>query len=175
MLSFNSTSVFDMHYWKSKKSDEGRVFFWEGFKCAGVVLKKISDCRETWPFSLNPPFDRKETFTPSVIRIAVFSNNCLLQEEKPVTKHIQSCYSFNKPHSEIRYVNLQLGIALMSGGLSGSNKRCSWINRVRMPCKHRQTLSDDMETAAHGETHVFSSNKAWHLSSTKTHVCVYGH
>lgn len=69
MLSF----VFNTHiHWKSVQMKEG-VFFFSGtaFKCAGVVLKKISDRRETWPFSLNPPFDRKQTFTPSVIRNAI--------------------------------------------------------------------------------------------------------
>lgn len=48
--------------------------------CRSSNEKDSPDCRETWPFSLNPPFDGNEYFTPSVIRIVVFSNNCHLQE-----------------------------------------------------------------------------------------------
>lgn len=68
--------------------------------------------------------------------------------------------------------NLKLWMVLMSGrGLTESNKRCHWINKLHVPWKHRQPVSDNIGMAAHKSLlQTMSSNTAWRLSSLKTHV-----
>lgn len=68
--------------------------------------------------------------------------------------------------------NLKLWMVLMSGrGLTESNKRCHWINKLHMPWKHRQPISDNIGMAVHKSfLQTMSSNTAWCLSSLKTHV-----
>lgn len=136
-------------------------------------------------FSLNLWLTCRKNFTPSVLRVAALLQLFSFETKKymlNVSKgllhtlmvHIHTFWACSRDlHLTFRdqACNPKLWMVLMSGrGLTESNKRCHWINKLHMPWKHRQPLSDNIGMAAHKSlAQTMSSNTAWRLSSLKAH------
>ena len=98
-----------------------------------------------------------------------------LQYRTPSHPHILSSVSWLLLTFRDQARNLKLWMELMSGrGLTESNKRCHWINKLHMPWKHRQPVSDNIGMAAHKSLIQTTSSNTALASFITQNTCVYG-